>query len=96
MVEHHVANVRVVSSNLIARSRTIFHTQPDRVIGCASSQPDYSPFADGMKAIGISLVVVAIVGALADLIMAEGKRPKNQPEHKSRKPRSRKPKGGNP
>ena len=36
--------------------------------GCSSPQPDYTPFGDGIKAIGISLVVVAVVGALADAL----------------------------
>src|SRR2546425_454664 len=33
--------------------------------GCIKSQPDYRPFGDGMKAIGICLVVCAAVKALA-------------------------------
>ena len=41
--------------------------------GCKNSQPDYTPFADGMKAIGICLVVCAVVGALSDLVKGESK-----------------------
>lgn len=38
--------------------------------GCASG-PDYTPIGDGLKAIGICLVVCAVVAALADLIKGE-------------------------
>jgi len=62
--------------------------------GCVSSQPDYTPFGDGMKAIGISLVIYGVVKALADLVMADDKQPKDQPERKARKTRETKSKGG--
>ena len=39
--------------------------------GCLKSQPDYRPFGDGMKAIGICLVVCAVVKALVSLIGSE-------------------------
>ena len=62
--------------------------------GCYQSQPDYTPFGDGMRAIGISLVVFGVVQALASLVMAEDKKPKDRPP-KRRKPRQdRDPKGG--
>ena len=54
--------------------------------GCPGSQPDYTPFGDGMKAIGICLVVYGVVQALASLVMAEDKKPKDPPP-KRRKPR---------
>jgi len=49
--------------------------------GCGGSGPDYSPPADygpvgdGMKAIGICLVVCAVVKALAELVQS-GHKPK--------------------
>ena len=62
--------------------------------GCPGSQPDYTPFGDGMRAIGISLVVFGVVQALASLVMAEDKKPKARPP-KRRKPRQdHEPKGG--
>lgn len=62
--------------------------------GCYQSQPDYTPFGDGMKAIGICLVVFGVVQALASLVMAEDKKPKDRPP-KRRKPRQdHDPKGG--
>ena len=54
--------------------------------GCHGSQPDYSPVGDGMKAIGISLVVYGVVQALACLVLAENTKPKDRPP-KSRKTR---------
>jgi hypothetical protein len=54
--------------------------------GCYQSQPDYTPFGDGMKAIGICLVVFGVVQALASLVMADDKKQKEQPP-KRRKPR---------
>ena len=54
--------------------------------GCPGSQPDYTPFGDGMKAIGICLVVYGVVQALAILVMADDKKPKERPP-KRRKPR---------
>jgi len=41
--------------------------------GCDSG-PDYTPFGDGMKAIGICLVVCAVVRALAELVQS-GRKP---------------------
>jgi hypothetical protein len=57
--------------------------------GCPGSQPDYTPFGDGMRAIGISLVVYGVVQALASLVMAEDKKPK-EPPPKLRRPRQNK------
>jgi len=37
--------------------------------GCGRSGPDYTPIGDGMKMIGICLVLCALVGALAELIL---------------------------
>ena len=56
--------------------------------GCRDPQPqpDYTPFGDGMKAIGICLVVYGVVQALAELVMADDKKPKERPP-KRRKPR---------
>ena len=64
--------------------------------GCHESQPqpDYTPIGDGMRAIGISLVVFGVVQALASLVMADDKKPKDRPP-KRRKPRQKhEPKGG--
>ena len=47
--------------------------------GCGESQPDYTPFADGLTAIGICMVVAAVVKALADLVIAGEKESKEQP-----------------
>jgi hypothetical protein len=62
--------------------------------GCGESQPDYSPIGDGMTAIGICLVVAAVVKALADLVIAGEKESKEQPPPKPRKMRGAGPKGG--
>jgi hypothetical protein len=35
--------------------------------GCPQSQPDYTPFGDDMKAIGISLVVYGIVQSITSV-----------------------------
>ena len=61
--------------------------------GCNVSQPDYTPFGDGMKAIGICLVVCAVVRALAELVISEIKSgdDKQKPRH-----RQDKSKGGEP
>ena len=59
------------------------------LLGGCGSQPDYTPFADGMRAIAISLVVFAVVQALAELVMAEDKKPKDRPP-KLRRPRQNK------
>ena len=62
--------------------------------GCNESQPDYTPVGDGMRAIGICLVVYGVVQALASLVTAEDKKPKDPPP-KPRKPRqNHEPKGG--
>ena len=61
--------------------------------GCPGSQPDYTPFGDGMKAIGICLVVYGVVQALASLVVAEDKKPKERPP-KRRKPRQDHKSGG--
>ena len=62
--------------------------------GCPGSQPDYTPFGDGMKAMGICLVVYGVVQALAILVLADDKKPKERPP-KRRKPRQdHEPKGG--
>ena len=62
--------------------------------GCPGSQPDYTPFGDGMRAIGICLVVYGVVRSLTELVMAEDKKPKDRPP-KRRKPRQdHDPKGG--
>ena len=58
--------------------------------GCGDSGPDYTPFGDGMKAIGICLVVCAVVRALAELVQGGHKpdegdrstRKRNRPDHK--------------
>ena len=61
--------------------------------GCGESQPDYTPFADGLTAIGICMVVAAVVKALADLVIAGEKESKEQPP-KTRKTRGTGSKGG--
>ena len=40
---------------------------------CRSSQPDFTPFAVGLKALGICVVVATVVSALADLVKSETK-----------------------
>jgi hypothetical protein len=42
--------------------------------GCFNSQPDFTPFADGMKALGICFVVCAALKALASLIRSDAKK----------------------
>ena len=57
--------------------------------GCGDSGPDYTPFGDGMKAIGICLVVCAVVRALAELVQSGNKpnegdgstRKRHRPDH---------------
>jgi membrane protein involved in colicin uptake len=52
--------------------------------GC-NSGPDYTPIGDGLKAIGICMVVYGVVAALADLIKEEqdaSKRNENKPPRK--------------
>ena len=57
--------------------------------GCGDSGPDYTPFGDGMKAIGICLVVCAVVRALAELVQGGNKpgegngstRKRHRPDH---------------
>jgi hypothetical protein len=57
---------------------------------CGDSGPDYTPFGDGMKAIGICLVVCAVVRALAELVQSGNKpsegdgspRKRHRPDHK--------------
>ena len=57
--------------------------------GCGDSGPDYTPFGDGMKAIGICLVVCAVVRALAELVQSGNKpnegdgstRKRRRPDH---------------
>ena len=53
--------------------------------GCLESQPDYTPFGDGMKAIGICIVVYGVVQALAELVKGEKPDSKNQPSRKGRR-----------
>ena len=48
---------------------------------CGQSQPDYTPFGDGMKAIGICLVVCAVVNALASLVRGENKSEPSEKKH---------------
>jgi hypothetical protein len=60
---------------------------PLLLTGCLESQPDYTPFGDGMKAIGICIVVYGIVQALAGLVKTENPDSKNQPSRKGRRSR---------
>ena len=62
--------------------------------GCPGSQPDYAPFGDGMKTIGICLVVYGVVQALAELVMAEDKKPKERPPKRRKTRQDHDPKGG--
>ena len=59
--------------------------------GCVESGPDYRPIGDGLKAIGIALVVFGVVGALADLIRFGEKPTDSRTETKPRRPRGSKP-----
>ena len=45
--------------------------------GCSEAVPDYTPFATGLRALGICLVCCAAVKALAELI--KGQLPPSQP-----------------
>ena len=56
------------------------------LLGGCGTQPDYTPFGDGMRAIGILLVVYGFVQSLTILVRAEDKKPKERPP-KRRKPR---------
>lgn len=56
--------------------------------GCAVAQPDFTPVGDGLKAIGISMVVYGVMKALVDLVRADDQKPKSQPQQKSRKTRA--------
>lgn len=62
--------------------------------GCGESGPDYTPIGDGLKAIGISLVVFGVVGALADLIRSGEKPPDEPNQPRPRRTRGKRPKGG--
>jgi len=59
---------------------------------CNESQPDYTPFGDGMKAIAICLVVAAVVRALAELAVSDKVRKDH--EAKRKRPRRDQSKGG--
>lgn len=61
--------------------------------GCGS-QPDYTPFGDGMKAIGICLVVYGIVNALVALIQGENEKPTPPATRKGRTQRGKDQAGG--
>jgi len=55
------------------------------LLGGCNSGPDYTPIGDGLKAIGICLVVYGVVTALAELIKEEqdaSKRNENKPPRK--------------
>jgi hypothetical protein len=52
--------------------------------GCVESQPDYGPIGDGLKAIGVCLVVVAVVKALASLLRIENRKGNGSPGKKDR------------
>lgn len=59
--------------------------------GCGNSGPDYTPIGDGLKAIGICMVVAAVVAALADLVKSEQRQENPAPEKQGkRKAESRK------
>ncbi|MEP6671427.1 MAG: hypothetical protein ABJF10_19855 [Chthoniobacter sp.] len=64
--------------------------------GCSVAQPDFTPIGDGLKAIGISLVVFGVMKVLVDLVRADDqKQKKSQPSPKSHKARgARQPGGG--
>jgi hypothetical protein len=51
------------------------------LVGCAKAtpQPDLAPLGEGLKAIGICLVVTAVVRALTLLVLAGDKHPKGEP-----------------
>ena len=51
-------------------------------------QPDVTPIGDGLKAIGISLVVYGVMKALVDLMRADDQKRKKQPPAKVPKPRT--------
>jgi hypothetical protein len=51
--------------------------------GCAVAQPDFTPIGDGLKAIGISLVVYGVMKALVDLVRTDDQNPKSPPRQKN-------------
>jgi hypothetical protein len=62
--------------------------------GCTVGQPDFTPVGDGLKAIGISLVVYGVMKSLVELMRADEQKPKSQPPPKSRKSPGAKQAGG--
>ena len=50
--------------------------------GCSVAQPDVTPIGDGLKAIGISLVVYGVIKALVRLVRADDRKTghKSRPE----------------
>ena len=62
--------------------------------GCNVAQPDVTPIGDGLKAIGISLVVYGVMKALVDLMRADDRKLKRQPPTKAPKTRGTKQRGG--
>ena len=62
--------------------------------GCSVAQPDVTPIGDGLKAIGISLVVYGVMKALVDLMRADDRKLKNQPPTKAPKAQGPNPPGG--
>lgn len=60
--------------------------------GCVERQPDYTPVGDGMKAIGICMVVYAVVNGLFSLVLNEEN--SKSPEQRSPKPSQKRRKTG--
>ena len=80
--------------NKIMRSAALATTL--LLAGCHETppQPDYTPVGDGMRAIGICLVVYGVVQALASLVTAEDKKPKDPPPKTRKSRQNHEPKGG--
>lgn len=65
--------------------------------GCTNG-PDYTPIGDGLKAIGICIVVYGVVDALADLTKGGSQEPNPPPPPppSPQRPRSRRTEGEEP
>ncbi len=62
--------------------------------GCSVSQPDVTPIGDGLKAIGISLVVYGVIKALVRLVRADDRKAGPKPRTERRKTPDTKPARG--
>lgn len=61
---------------------------------CAQSGPDYRPLGDGLKALGISLVVYGVIKALARFVRADDRKAARQSRAEHHKTRDTNQAGG--